>query len=252
MKRLFLVVHFALAVSLLQVTYAESIPLKSEDGTLVLPVLINNRITLDFVLDSGASDVSIPLDVFSTLRRAGTISESDLLPATAYRLADGTTQRQVRFRIRSLTVGSLELRGVVASVAPAQGELLLGQSFLRRLRSWSIDNQRSILIIDEPGPDTGAEPQVAAAKAPLRYDRPSPLDVPPKADRSQAPLPKWMRCTPAAIRAGECDQQPPSRTPLPSRRGCSVADCNDEPDMQTPPPRWMRCTPAQIRAGECN
>ena len=52
-----------------------SIPMKSESGTYVIPVLINNTITLDFVVDSGASDVSIPADVVTTLMRTGTIKQ---------------------------------------------------------------------------------------------------------------------------------------------------------------------------------
>jgi hypothetical protein len=63
-----------------------SIPLKPEGGTFVVPVLINDKITLDFTLDSGAADV--------------------------------------------------------------EGTLLLGQSFLSRLQTWSVDNQRHVLIIN--------------------------------------------------------------------------------------------------------
>jgi clan AA aspartic protease (TIGR02281 family) len=125
-----------------------SIPLKPEGGTFVVPVLINDKITLDFTLDSGATDVTIPHDVFSSLRRTQTISKEDLLKPGEYQLADGSTQRQQRFRIRSLKVGSVELRDVVGSVAPTEGTLLLGQSFLSRLQTWSVDNQRHVLIIN--------------------------------------------------------------------------------------------------------
>jgi predicted aspartyl protease len=46
-------------------------PLRKEGGTFVVPVLINGAITLDFTVDSGAADVSVPADVFSTLQRTG-------------------------------------------------------------------------------------------------------------------------------------------------------------------------------------
>jgi clan AA aspartic protease (TIGR02281 family) len=147
--------------------HAESIPLIREHGTFVVPVVINDKITLNFTIDSGASDVSIPADVFSTLTRAGTVSQEDFLDEHLYELADGSKQTSQRFRIRSLRVGSLELRDVVASVAPAAGSLLLGQSFLSRLKSWSIDNQRQVLLINEsppsvpgkvaPDPDNGKQ-----------------------------------------------------------------------------------------------
>ena len=38
---------------------AESFLLKREGGVLVLPVQVNNAITLNFIIDSGASDVVI-------------------------------------------------------------------------------------------------------------------------------------------------------------------------------------------------
>jgi len=136
---------------------AESIPLIREHGTFVVPVVINDEITLNFTIDSRASDVSIPADVFSILTRAGTVSLEDFLDEHLYELADGSKQTSQRFRIRSLRVGSLELRDVIASVAPAAGSLLLGQSFLSRLKSWSIDNQRQVLLINEPSPSVSGK-----------------------------------------------------------------------------------------------
>jgi hypothetical protein len=116
--------------------------------------VINDKITLNFTIDSGASDVSIPADVFSTLTRTGTISKWDLLGTQVYELADGSQRSSQRFRIRSLRIGNLELREVTASVAPSAGSLLLGQSFLERFKYWSIDNQRNLMLINEsPGLD---------------------------------------------------------------------------------------------------
>jgi clan AA aspartic protease (TIGR02281 family) len=131
---------------------AESIALKQEGGTFVVPVLINDKITLNFTIDSGAADVSIPADVFSTLVRAGTITTADLRDKGLYKLADGSQRTSQRFRIRSLQVGNLTLRDVLASVAPPSGSLLLGQSFLARLESWSINNQRQVLEINQLSP----------------------------------------------------------------------------------------------------
>jgi hypothetical protein len=94
-----------LASSLVQ---AESIPLIHESGTYQVPVLINDKISLNFTVDSGAADVSIPADVFSTLSRTGTITKNDLMDKQVYELADGSERRSQRFRIRSLRVGNLD------------------------------------------------------------------------------------------------------------------------------------------------
>jgi clan AA aspartic protease (TIGR02281 family) len=120
----------------------------SDGGTFKVPVTINGQLTLKFVVDSGASDVSIPADVVLTLMRAETITEADFLGKQVYQMADGSTVPSQRFVIRSLKVGDKVLENVTGSIAPVAGSLLLGQSFLSRFKSWSIDNRRQALILN--------------------------------------------------------------------------------------------------------
>ena len=100
-----------------------------------MPVLINGAITLDFTLDRGAADVMVPADVFSTLVRTGTITDADITGEETYVIADGSKAKSVRFTIRSLKVGDKLVENVRGSVTPAQGNLLLGQSFLEHFKS---------------------------------------------------------------------------------------------------------------------
>lgn len=127
---------------------AAAVPMKKEGGTYVVPVLINNAITLDFIVDSGASDVTIPEDVVSTLIRTGTIRDTDFIGEKTYVLADGSRVKSKTFRIRSLKVGDRILENVAGSVASTKGSLLLGQSFLGRFKSWSIDNSKHVLLLE--------------------------------------------------------------------------------------------------------
>lgn len=126
----------------------EAVPLAVSGGTFVLPVVINDRISLNFTLDSGATDVTIPADVVLALMRTGTITEDDFLGSQTYILADGAEVPSRVIRIRSLKVGSVVMHDVVGSVASVRATPLLGQSFLGRLSSWSIDNQSRTLIIN--------------------------------------------------------------------------------------------------------
>ena len=57
----------------------------------MVPVLINGAITLNFVIDSGATDVSVPADVVMTLIRTGTLQDTDFIGTQTYKLADGST-----------------------------------------------------------------------------------------------------------------------------------------------------------------
>jgi clan AA aspartic protease (TIGR02281 family) len=124
------------------------VPLKGATGTYYVPVTINGAVQIKFVLDTGATNVSIPADVVLTLIRMGTITNSDFLGNQTYRLADGSTFPSPTFRIRSLQVGGKVLENVTASAAPVSADPLLGQSFLTRFRSWSIDNQRMVLLLE--------------------------------------------------------------------------------------------------------
>ena len=72
----------------------ETVPMVGDGGTFKVPVAINGQLTLDFIVDSGAADVSIPADVVLTLVRTGTLAESDFLdfPRT-YRLSGPWARR---------------------------------------------------------------------------------------------------------------------------------------------------------------
>jgi len=121
----------------------------SVGGVYVVPVLINDAVTLKFVIDSGAGDVSIPADVVLTMIRAGTLTDADFIGQRTYLLANGSTNIQKTFRIRSLKVGDKVVENVTASVAPERGVPLLGQSFLSHFKSWSIDNTTHALLLNE-------------------------------------------------------------------------------------------------------
>jgi len=134
-----------------QVGDPEAIPLvDAGGGALAVPVRINNQMTLKFMIDSGASDVVIPPDVVLTLMRTGTLQESDFIGSKKYALADGSTQVSETFVIRSLKVGNFVLKDVKGSLGKLQGPLLLGQSFLSRFDTWSIDNKRQALLLHSP------------------------------------------------------------------------------------------------------
>ena len=126
----------------------EIIPIEARDGAYVVPVLINGVLTENFIIDSGSADVSIPADVAATLERQGVITPSDLIGSKTYILADGSRVPSATYRIASLKIGDLVMQNVTVRIAPEKSHFLLGQSFLSRLKSWSMDNARLALIIN--------------------------------------------------------------------------------------------------------
>ena len=76
---------FLLAMLLaVRATGAEEIRLRSRSGTFSVSARLNDTISLDFVLDTGATNVVIPADVVSTLLRTGTLTERDFVDRTTY------------------------------------------------------------------------------------------------------------------------------------------------------------------------
>jgi clan AA aspartic protease (TIGR02281 family) len=131
----------------------ETIQLERQHGTYVIPVQINGTLVLPFVLDTGASSVVLPADVFRTLARTGTVTRSDFIGTGTAMLADGSRHASDNYVLHEMRVGDHIVRNVVASVVSVNGDPLLGQTFLSQLPAWAIDNSRQVLVIgDGAGP----------------------------------------------------------------------------------------------------
>ena len=125
----------------------EEIPLRRQGNTYSLPVLINGIIPIPFILDTGAGHVLLPADVVFTLLRTGTLQSSDFISYRPYILADGRELPSAQFKIRELQVGHHISRNVVAGVGRLGSDALLGQSFLSRFGSATIDYKRNVLVL---------------------------------------------------------------------------------------------------------
>jgi hypothetical protein len=124
------------------------VPIQRKGRNYVVPGLVNNVVTLNFIVDSGASDVTIPADVVETLKSKGALSDRDFTGREIRGLADGSKITSDTFRIRSLSIGDWLVHDVNASVTPVGAPPLLGQAFFNRLKSWSIDNINQTLVLD--------------------------------------------------------------------------------------------------------
>ena len=126
-------------------TQNSTIPLGEEVVIFLVSVVINGELTLKFTIDSGASDVSIPADVVLTLLRTGTLTKDDFVGTQSYRLADGSTSAISDFShtiIESRRSCPRKCHGKCCSCCR---NLITRPEFLR-FRSWSIDNQRQVLL----------------------------------------------------------------------------------------------------------
>ena len=126
----------------------DEIPLQSDDGRIFsVAVIINKAINIPCVLDSGASSVQLPVEVIQELMRAGVLSDNDFIGMRSYTLADGSSRRSALYRIREIQVGKHIVRNLTAIEGSPGSDALLGQSFLAKLPSWTLDNKRHVLVL---------------------------------------------------------------------------------------------------------
>lgn len=120
-----------------------------KNGVYSVPVELNGVLKIDFIFDSGASDVSISSDVALTLFKTGTIKKEDWLEGAYYIFADGSVAKSKRFKLSSLKLGTKIIRNVTCSISNSiEAPMLLGQSVLNRFGKYTFDNVNQKLILD--------------------------------------------------------------------------------------------------------
>ena len=123
------------------------IPLLKYGKTYYITVTLGGK-KKKYVLDSGASDVTIDEASYKQLLQSGIIKIEHKLPDGEYQIADGSTKKYKRTIIPEIQIDNIIVENVVATIVPIGQPLLLGKSFLDNFRTWKIDNSKSILIVE--------------------------------------------------------------------------------------------------------
>lgn len=109
---------------------------------------IINTLPLKFILDTGASSVSISSVEAAFMLKNGYLKDGDILGQEYFSTATGEIHEGTVIRLREIRIGNAVLRNINASVVHnQQAPLLLGQSVLERFGIITIDNINSKLII---------------------------------------------------------------------------------------------------------
>lgn len=123
------------------------VPFTAASGVTKVDCTING-LPLNFVFDTGASDVTISQTEANFMYKNGYLSQKDVIGKQRYQTADGNISVGTTFMINHINFGGLELTGVRASVVANQkAPLLLGQTVLQRLGKIEIDNEKKVLKI---------------------------------------------------------------------------------------------------------
>lgn len=129
-------------------TSLSSVPITKSGGVYHVKAAINGGISLTFVVDSGAADVVLPEYIGKTLFASGTLTKSDIVGTAKYTLANGSPQFGTVVNLKFLRIGDVVIKNVRASILPGDSaSFLLGQSALKKLGSWRINVESSLLEI---------------------------------------------------------------------------------------------------------
>jgi predicted aspartyl protease len=204
--------------------------MKKDGGVFKVPVRVNNAVSIDFIIDSGASDVTIPADVVSTLLRSETLTKKDIVGEKVYRLADGSKKKEPVFKLQSVQVGDYILSGVVATSTSDAGDPLLGQSFLSHFASWTQDNGAGTLVLKLHGTGTSPDPTQTVAATP---EPAVPGSAPAEETAANVGQPvQQVAATPASMTPTDPSQQQAPAAALATAAGASSAAA--EPSKQQP------------------
>ena len=124
------------------------IPMKNiSDGTYELACKIN-ELPLNFMFDTGASDISISQTEVQFMLKNGYMKQSDILGSQRFQIANGEIEIGTNIILRKVEIGGYILHNVAASVINnKKAPLLFGQSALSKYGKILIDNQAKTITI---------------------------------------------------------------------------------------------------------
>lgn len=95
---------------------------------------------MEFIFDTGASDITISLTEAVFLYKQGTLTDDDFVGNHQYQIANGDIEEDTIIKLKTVEIGNRKLYNVQASVVNnLQAPLLLGQSALNKFGKISID-----------------------------------------------------------------------------------------------------------------
>lgn len=137
-------------------------------GVYLVPCKVNG-VPLDFIFDTGASDVSISLSEAIFMIKNNYISKEDIGDTVYFSIANGDVAKGTRLNIKEIEIGGLKINNVSASIVHELGSpLLLGQSLIEKLGKIQI-NKSELLIFNDHS-TTNDKNNLKIQTSPIRKD----------------------------------------------------------------------------------
>lgn len=138
---------FLVFISCFSVLAQVKIEMQETNGVYEVPCEVNG-LRLKFIFDTGASNVSLSLDMAVFMLENDYLNENDIYDIVNIVQADGTTYEAYKVILRTVNIGGFILNNVDCVITPYQNApLLLGQSAIQKLGKIAIKD--NFLIIDK-------------------------------------------------------------------------------------------------------
>jgi clan AA aspartic protease (TIGR02281 family) len=123
------------------------IKMKSIGGVSVIPCKVNG-LNLNFIFDTGASNVSLSMTEATFMLKNDYLSVSDIIGSNKFLDASGNISEGVVINLKEIEIGGVKLYNVRASVVKNnKAPLLLGQSAIKKLGEIKFDLEENTLTI---------------------------------------------------------------------------------------------------------
>ena len=122
--------------------------MERENGVYKVPVTVNG-VPMRFILDTGASLISMSATEAERMYERGAITEVDIVGRSQFQDATGAISPGAIVRLKSVQIGDRVLENVRANiVSGTKAPLLLGQSALSQFGKISVDYRRNVVTFD--------------------------------------------------------------------------------------------------------
>ena len=115
------------------------VSMRKEGGVYLVPITVNG-LNLDFIFDTGASNISLSSAEAMVMYRQGKITQDDIVGQQQFHDATGGVSVGTIVLLRTVQIGDIILENVEASIVDnIQAPLLLGQTALAKFGKVTID-----------------------------------------------------------------------------------------------------------------
>jgi clan AA aspartic protease (TIGR02281 family) len=139
---------FLITISVLTNCFSQTvIKMKREGGISIIPCKVNG-LNLNFIFDTGASDVSLSMTEANFMLKNGYLSINDIIGSNKFKDASGNINEGVIINLREIEIGGLKLYDIKASIVKNnKAPLLLGQTAIGKLGKIQLDLASNSLTI---------------------------------------------------------------------------------------------------------